>query len=41
MLDPAIRPHTGVEFTAIFKDTVETADGASQEVIRERILIRV
>ena len=33
MLDPVIRPHAGVDFTAIFKDSVEMADGANQEVI--------
>ena len=41
MLDHVIRPHAGVDFTAIFKDLVEMADGANQEVIWERILMGI
>ena len=33
ILDPAIRPHTSVDFTNILKEKVKTTSGASKEVI--------
>ena len=41
MLDPVIRPHTGVNFTNIFKEKFETASGAIQEVVWERVMVGI